>query len=247
MKQWKRFFVGATTFACMALYAISAYSGGIGDFLKGVQKSLTGEGVELSQEKIVEGLKEALQIGTGNAVQAVSQAGGYYQNPDIRIPLPETVQKAEKLLRAVGYGPQVDAFEKSMNRAAEKAAPEAKSLFWDAIKQMDISDAQRILKGEDDEATRYFKEQTYGRLQEIFQPIVRGSMSQVGVTDQYQQLDQKVSQLPMGESFRFDLDKYVTNEALDGLFHMVAQEEKKIRQDPAARVTDLLKEVFSER
>ncbi len=245
MKRWKRFVVGAMIFPCVALCPISANSGRVGDFLKGVQKAVTGD--KLSEGKIVEGLKEALQIGTGNAVQAVSQAGGYYQNPDIRIPLPETVQKAGKLLRAVGYGPQVDAFEKSMNRAAEKAAPEAKSLFWDAIKQMDISDAQRILEGEDDEATRYFKEQTYGRLQEIFQPIVHDSMSEVGVTNQYQQLDQKVSQLPMGEKFRFDLDNYVTNEALDGLFHMVAQEEKKIRQDPSARVTDLLKEVFAER
>jgi hypothetical protein len=217
-----------------------------GDMLKGAQKAL-GVGAGLSDSKIVDGLKQALQIGTGNAVQTVSKVGGYYNNPNIKIPLPGEVQKVERLIRAAGYGNQVDAFEQSMNQAAEKAAPEAKGIFWDAIKQMSFTDARKILDGPDNAATLYFKDKTYGRLSEVFEPIVHQSMSQVGVTEKYQELDQSMANIPFVGSMRFDLDKYVDDKALDGLFFMLAQEEKKIRQDPAARVTDLLKEVFGKR
>jgi len=187
---------------------------------------------------------EALQIGTGNAVLNVSQVDGYYKNPQIRIPLPENVQKVEKILRTVGYGPKVDAFALSMNRAAERAAPEAKSLFLDSIRQMTFSDAKKILQGRDNEATLFFEDKTRGRLHELFRPMVHTAMSEVGVTRWYQELDAKVRSIPFAERMSFDLDTYVTDKALDGLFHMVAEEERKIRQDPAARVTDLLKEVF---
>ncbi len=212
------------------------------NILRGIKKTLRGG--ELSENKIIQGLKEALQIGTGNAVQNVSQVDGYYKNPKVRIPLPESVQKVEKVLRAVGYGPKVDAFELSMNRAAERAAPEAKSLFIGSIKQMSFSDAREILQGRDNEATLYFEDKTRGRLNELFKPIVHRVMSEVGVTRSYQELDTKVRSIPFTERISFDLDEYVTNKGLDGLFHMVAEEERKIRQDPAARITDLLKEVF---
>ena len=217
-----------------------------GDILKGAQKAL-GVGGGLSDSKIVDGLKEALQIGTGNAVQTVSKAGGYFSNPKIKIPLPGSVQKVEKLVRVAGYGGQVDAFELSMNQAAEKAAPEAKGIFWDSIKQMSITDARKILDGPDNAATLYFKDKTYGRLSDGFKPIVHQSMSEVGVTEKYQELDQSMANIPFVGSTRFDLDKYVDDKALDGLFLMLAEEEKKIRQDPAARVTDLLKEVFGKK
>jgi hypothetical protein len=147
----------------------------------------------------------------------------------------------------VGYGKQIDEFELSMNRAAEHAAPEAKRLFVDPIKKMSISDAQKILKGKDDEATLYFKEKTWNQLQEIFKPIVHKSMSQVGTTQSYQALEEKVHTVPFTDKLNLDLDKYVTGKGLDGLFLMLAEEEKKIRQDPAARVTDLLKKVFGNR
>ena len=212
------------------------------DLFKSIEKTLGGG--ELSESKVMQGLKEALQIGTGNAVQNVSQLDGYYKNPKIRIPLPESVVKVEKVLRAVGYGPKVDDFELSMNRAAEKAAPEAKALFFDAIKQMTFSDARKILQGQDNEATLYFKDKTSNRLNEIFKPIVHRVMSEVGVTRTYQALDAKVRSIPFTDRLSFDLDNYVTNKALDGLFLMVAEEERKIREDPTARVTDLLKEVF---
>jgi len=148
------------------------------------------------------------------------------------------------LLRGAGFGSKVDAFELSMNKAAERAAPEAKSIFWDAIKKMKIDDAKTILNGREDEATLYFKDKTSARLQEIFEPIVKESMGEVGVTRTYQDLNAKVEKIPFADSLNLDLDKYVTEAALNGLFQMIAEEEKKIRSDPAARVTDLLKKVF---
>ena len=216
---------------------------GFTDFLKGVKESVGLDG-GLSEGKIIDGLKQALEIGTGNAVKVVSGTDGYYKNPEIKIPLPGAVKKVEKLLRAAGYGNTVDAFELSMNRAAEKAAPEAKALFWDTIKKMSFSDAKKILNGRENEATLYFEDKTRDRLQESFKPIVHGAMSEVGATRYYQDLDQKVRSIPFAGKLGFDLDRYVTGRALDGLFLMLAKEEKKIRQNPAARVTDLLKEVF---
>ena len=225
------------------VFSTTFVAAGFQDILKGAQKML-GTSDSISESEIVEGLKQALEIGTGKAVDLVSKTGGYYNNPEIKIPLPASVQKAEKLLRGVGFGSKVDAFEFSMNNAAERAAPEAKSIFWDAIKKMKIDDAKKILNGGDDEATLFFKDKTYGRLQEIFEPIVKESMGEVGVTRTYQDLNAKVEKIPFADSLNVDLDQYVTDGALNGLFQMLAAEEKKIRSDPAARVTDLLKKVF---
>lgn len=216
---------------------------GFQDFIKDVMKTLGGQ-KGLTNDEIVKGLKEALEIGTSTAVKTVSKTDGYFKNPLIKIPLPENVQKVEKLLRATGFGNKVDEFKLSMNRAAERAAPEAKNIFWDAIKQMTFTDAREILEGRDNAATLYFKDKTSGRLQEIFKPITHQAMSEVGVTSYYQSLDDKIKTIPFADQMSFDLDQYVTDKALDGLFLMLAEEEKKIRQDPAARVTDLLKKVF---
>jgi hypothetical protein len=224
--------------------AMSPAHAGFGDVFKEVQKAVGGGGGELSESRIIEGLKEALEIGSSNAVKIVSKTDGYYKNPKIRIPLPGAVQKVETILKTAGYGAQVDAFKLSMNRAAEKAAPEAKAIFWDTIKGMSIDDGRRILNGRDNEATLYFKEKTEKKLAETFKPIVRSSMSDVGVTRYYQDLSDKVSSIPFAGSLNMDLDQYVTDKALAGLFLMLAEEERKIRQDPAARVTDLLKDVF---
>lgn len=218
---------------------------GFQDWLKDTAKQLGGE-KGLSQEEIVNGLKQALEVGTGNAVSTVSQTDGYLKNPDIRIPLPENVKKVEKLLRASGFGNQMDEFELSMNRAAERAAPEAKSIFFDSIKQMSFTDARQILDGPDDAATQYFQDKTTDRLQAMFKPITHQAMSEVGVTNYYQSIDNKIKTIPFAaDQMNFDLDQYVTDKALNGLFLMLAAEEKKIRQDPAARVTDLLKKVFA--
>jgi RNA binding exosome subunit len=215
---------------------------GFGDFLKDVKEAV-GLGGGLSESKVIDGLKEALRIGSENAVKRVSKTDGYYGDPNIKIPLPGPVQKVEKALRAVGYGNKVDAFEISMNRAAEKA----EALFWDTVKQMTFEDARKILNGRDNEATLYFEEKTRDRLIEAFRPIVHNTMGAVGVTRTYQELDAKVRSIPFAEALSFDLDRYVTDKALDGLFFRLAEEERKIRRDPAARVTDLLKEVFGAR
>jgi hypothetical protein len=204
----------------------------------------SSKGKKLTDSKIIQGLKEALEIGTGNAVETVSKLDGYYKNPSIKIPLPKAVQKVEMVMKAMGYGPEVDAFSRSMNRAAERAAPEAKTLFWDAIKEMTFEDASQILKGKDNETTLYFEGKTRDRLHELFMPIVHTAMEEVGVTRTYQEVHAKISTIPFADRLNLDLDEYVTEKALNGLFYMVAEEERKIRKDPTARVTKLLKDVF---
>ena len=221
----------------------SQLNAGFKDIVKGAMETM-GKDNGLTNDEIVRGLKEALEIGTKNAVQTVSKTDGYFKNPLIKIPLPENVQKFEKLLRSTGFSNQVDDFILSMNRAAERAAPEAKNIFWDAIKQMTFTDARDILDGQDNSATLYFKDKTSGRLQEVFKPITHNAMSEVGTTRQYQSLDAKIKTIPFADQVNFDLDQYVTDKSLDGLFFMLAGEEKKIRQDPTARATDLLKKVF---
>jgi hypothetical protein len=220
------------------------YAAGLSDIVKGARDALGGSGA-LSNDEITAGLREALEVGTEKAVALVSKVDGYYRNPDIKIPLPESVLKVEKLLRAAGYGQKVDAFELSMNRAAERAAPEAKSIFSNAITRMSFEDARKILNGRDNEATLYFKDKTSGQLQELFKPIVKEAMGEVGVTRTFQDLNARAESLPFGKSFSFDLDQYVTDGALKGLFKMLAEQERQIRTEPAARVTDLLQKVFA--
>jgi hypothetical protein len=236
------YIIGAIVLLSAVNFAAAA---GLSDMLKGVQNQLSGSPGGLTNDEIIAGLKEALKVGTEKAVALVSKPDGYYKNPDIKIPLPESVQKVEKLLRATGYGEKVDNFELSMNRAAERAAPEAKSIFADAIQQMTFDDAKKILDGPDNAATLYFEDKTSSRLREIFKPIVTKAMGQVGVTRSYQELNAKVESMPFGKSISFDLDQYVTDGSLKGLFKMLAEEEKQIRTQPAARVTDLLKKVFA--
>jgi hypothetical protein len=198
----------------------------------------------LSDVKIGSGLKEALKVGTENTVNLTGRPDGYLRNEAIKILMPKTLQKLEKPLRLVGYGPQIDEFVLSMNRAAEKAAPFAKEIFWDAIGQMTFDDARKILGGGDTAATDYFKEKTSGKLATAFRPVVEQAMNEVGVTRQYKELVGRYEKIPFTKSVAFDVDQYVVDKAMDGLFYVLGQEEQKIRKDPAARVTDLLKEVF---
>lgn len=227
-------------FLIVCAVPVPSATAGVGDLLKTFKKSV-GSQEGLSNSEIVEGLKEALEVGTQNAVQIVSRVDGYYKNPEIKIPLPASVQKVEGLLRAAGFGATVDEFDLSMNRAAESAAPQAKALFWDAIKQMGFTDAQNILSGPQNAATLYFKDKTGGQLQTLFKPIVKDSMSKVGVTRSYQDLNAQIQTIPFAGNTSFDLDQYVTEKATDGLFTMLAKEEANIRTNPTARVTDLLK------
>jgi len=161
--------------------------------------------------------------------------------------MPEKLKTFERGLRAVGYDKQIDDLVLRMNRAAEQAAPAAKNIFWDAIGAMTIDDAKGILKGPDTGATDYFKSKTTGQLTTAFSPTVHRTMAEVGVTKQYEDLFGRAQQIPFLNLEAFDLDQYVVGRALDGLFHVVGDEEKKIRTNPAARVTDLLREVFGQR
>lgn len=206
-----------------------------------------GRGPEggLSDAKITSGLKEALQIGTGNAVSLTGRPDGYFLNRAIKILMPQELRTLEGGLRLVGYGPQVDEFVLSMNRAAERAAPFATKIFRDAIAGMTFEDAREILGGGDTAATDFFKDKTTDRLTAAFRPVVDKAMSEVGVTRQYKELVGRYEAIPFVKREAFDIDQYVVTKALDGLFYVVGQEERKIRTDPAARVTGLLKEVFA--
>jgi len=204
-------------------------------------------GAGLSDAKIGAGLQEALKVGTENAVAQTSAVDGFLMNQAIKILMPKTLQNIEKPLRLVGYGPQIDEFVVGMNRAAEKSVPFAKEIFWDAIAQMSFDDVRKILNGPDTAATDYFKSKTTKSLQAAFLPTVTDVMNQVGVNRQYEELIGKYRQVPFAKSVVFDVNQYVTEKATDGIFFVVAQEEKKIRTNPAARVTDLLKEVFGSR
>lgn len=200
----------------------------------------------LSEVKIGSGLKEALRIGTENSVNLTGRPDGYFLNQAIKILLPEKLQTLEKGLRVMGYGPQVDEFVLSMNRAAERAAPFARQIFWDGIGQMTFGDARKILGGPETAATDYFKAKTTDKLTAAFRPVVEQAMNEVGVTRQYKELVGRFEAIPFARTEAFDLDHYVVAKSLDGLFHVLGEEERKIRTNPVARVTDLLKEVFGE-
>lgn len=198
----------------------------------------------LTEERIAAGLKEALRVGTESAVESTAQVNGYSGNPRIKIPMPPRLKRLADTLRAMGLSRQVEEFVLSMNRAAEQAAPQATAIFLDAITAMTFEDARRILQGQEDEATQYFKATTSARLYGLFRPIVHGSMERVGVTRLYQDLTARYVALPLVSRPDLDLDHYVTMKSLDGLFLMVGEEERRIRTDPAARVTEVLREVF---
>ncbi len=201
-------------------------------------------GLSLSNSKIADGLKEALSKGTSSAVATTGKPDGYFKNEAIKILLPSYLQSIGKGMRMVGMGAQVDDLELSMNRAAEKAAPAAKPIFLDAIFKMTFADARKILSGGDTAATDYFKRVTTPDLTKAFTPIVHDSMENVGLIKQFNQfLDSSPAGGLIGNE-SFNLDSYVTGKALDGLFYELAQEEKKIRTNPAAQTTALLKEVF---
>lgn len=201
-------------------------------------------GADLSDSTIVSGLKEALQVGAGNTIDLTGRVDGYLKNEAIRILLPDSLRTVEQGLRVAGFGPQVDEFVVSMNRAAERAAPQAREIFTGAITRMSFDDARKILAGGDAAATEYFRGSTTDRLTAAFAPIVGKSMNEVGVTRQYQELVGRVRSIPFARVEALDLDRYVVDKSLDGLFQVLAEQERQIRTDPAARTTSLLKQVF---
>jgi len=180
-------------------------------------------------------------------VKLTGRPDGYFANPDIKILMPSNLRTLEKGLRMVGYGPKIDGFVLSMNRAAEAAAPAARKIFMDAIVAMAFDDARRILSGGDTAATNYFKDKTTPQLTVAFRPVVEKTMAKNGVTQQYNALVSQYKELPFAKNQDLDIAHYVVAKALDGLFFELGQEERKIRQNPAAQTTNLLKEVFGHR
>lgn len=215
-----------------------------GDILKKADDALNQRSTAgLSDGKIIAGLKEALQVSTGNAVALIGKPDGFLKNQAIKILLPPKLRTVGKGMRMLGMGTQVDELEVGMNRAAEQATPEAKQIFITAVKKMSFEDARKILTGGDTAATDYFKRSSSTDLTAAFTPIVKRSMQRVGVVQQYNRF---LASAPGGSALagQFDLNQYVVGKTLDGLFLMLGQEEKKIREDPAAQTTSLLKEVF---
>jgi hypothetical protein len=197
----------------------------------------------LSDDKINAGLKEALQVSTSNAVASTGRPDGFLKNEAIKILLPDKLKTIGRGMRMMGMGGQVDELEVSMNRAAEQATPAAKAIFLSALKKMSFEDARSILTGDDTSATEYFKRTSSADLTTAFTPVVKRSMKNVGVVKQYNSVIQSA---PGGSAVAgsLDIDKYVVGKTLDGLFYTLGQEEKKIRKNPAAQTTSLLKEVF---
>ena len=190
------------------------------------------------------GIKEALAVGTENAVRSLSQVDGYFGNQAVRILMPPSIQKIADLARMAGFQQPVDDFVLRMNRAAEAAVPVAARHFGDAIRDMTLDDARGILAGGDTAATDFFRRRTHDKLYAAFRPIVSQKVSEAGATRAYKDLIGRYEGVALLGGQSLDLDDHVSNKALDGVYYMVAQEEKRIRTNPLARTTDLLKTVF---
>lgn len=213
----------------------------LGNLVKG---STFGAG--LSKDDIINGLKQALEVGANKSITQLSALGGYFKNNAIKILMPPEAQKVEKTLRDMGLGTEVDNAILAMNRAAEDAAKSATPIFVNAIKGMTIQDGMQLLKGGDSAATHYLREKTTASLTTAFKPIVEQSLVQVDASKYWNSVFTTYNKVPFVKKINPDLTGYVTEKALNGLFYQVAQEEQKIRKDPVARTTDLLKKVFAQ-
>ena len=190
------------------------------------------------------GLKEALTQGAGKAVDLLGKKDGFMANSKVKIPLPPSVQKVESVMRGLGMGKKADELITAMNRAAEAAVPEAKTLLVNSIKQMSVEDAKAILTGGDDSATQYFRRTTSGPLTEKFKPMVKTAMAKVQVAKKYDQLAGKASSYGLVREEDAQLENYVTQKTLDGLYLMMAEEEKAIRKNPLGAAGSMAQKVF---
>lgn len=197
-----------------------------------------------TEEEAGKALKEALTIGIKKGVEQLSKPDGYFKDPEIKIPMPKEAKEVEEKLRKLGLDKTVDDAIKAMNRAAEDAANGAKDIFVTAIKELTLKDVLNIVNGEEDAATRYLEDHTRSLLVEKFKPVIKVSLEKVDATKYWNTVFSKYNKLPFVKKVNPDLEDYVTNKAIDGLFVQIAKEEIEIRKNPVARVTDLLKKVF---
>ena len=201
----------------------------------------------LGNQEMIQAVLEALEVGTKRAIELLAKDGGYLNDKAVKILMPESLQQVDSLLRKLGQEKYADQFVASMNSAAERAVPKTTTIVIDAIKKMSLSDARTILQGNDDAATQYLRQNTSEALQKAIQPIVSKSMDDVGVTAAYKKMIGKADFLSsFVDKDSLDIDRYVTEKTLDGLFLKLAAEEALIRKDPLARSSDLLKKVFAE-
>ena len=205
----------------------------------------TDGSLPLTNIEVIKGLKEALSVGTNNSTSLTSKLDGFYKNPEIFIPFPPEAIKVKEKIEALGMKSQVDKFVMTLNRSAEIASKEAAPIFINAITSMSIADGFSILRGGDNAATAYLKQKTSGQLRVKFNPVVKNAVEKVEVTKYWNPVITTYNKIPFIDKQNPDLEDYVTTKAMDGLFLMIEKEEKKIRKDPIARVTDILKRVFS--
>lgn len=209
--------------------------------LKGLEKKGRGE---LSVEEIAGGLKEALKVGTGRVTERLGKVNGFNHDPKAHIPLPDNLKKVRKVLKKVGKKKLADDLEVRLNRAAEAAAPKAKKLFINAIRKMTLKDAKKIYKGPEDAATRYFKDKMTNALSAAMKPVINESLLEVGAIKSYEKAIGRYKKIPFVPDVRGDLAEYVTVKGIESIFYYLAEEEAKIRKDPAKRTTELLRRVF---
>lgn len=233
--------------AALLLLAASLAVSGCAEIADRVREQVGRESTSragLDRATVAAGLREALAQGTTRAVRELGHENGFWSHPRLRIPIPANLQKAERGLRRLGQAKLADDFALALNRAGERAAPAAREIFLEAIHQMTIQDAFEILRGPSDAATQYFRRHTEARLTRAFRPIVARSTEAVGVTAAYKRVLVRAQPLGLIDTSQWDIDDYVTHKTLDGLFQLVAAEEQRIRADPVARTTELLRNVF---
>jgi transcriptional regulator with PAS, ATPase and Fis domain len=231
----------------LTVFVFSFSNPTIQNIIKGITNAVNGGSSSvsnLSNTEIISGLKEALKVGTNNSTASAAKLDGFYKNPLIKIPFPKEAKQMETQLRSMGMGKEVDKFTQTLNRAAEDAAKSAAPIFLQSIQKITINDGLSILKGNNDAATQFLKNTSNAALVAAFKPIVQSSISKVQVTKYWQPLTKTYNQIPFVKKMNPDLNQYVTDKAIEGLFKLIAQEELKIRQNPTARVNDILKKVF---
>ncbi len=238
---------------CAVLLASATSQAQFGDILKKGQELLGGSsggstsGGALSTSEIAQGLKEALRVGSDRVVTQVGRRDGYNGDPAIHLPLPDTLKSVQTTLKSIGMSGMLDDLELRLNRAAEVAAPKAKKLFFNAIAEMTLDDAQRIYNGPKDAATRYFQGKMSKPLAQEMTPVVNESLSEVGAIKSYDAVMGQYKQIPFVPDAKADLTDYVVEKGMDGIFHYLAKEEAAIRENPVKRTTALLKKVFGAR
>jgi hypothetical protein len=248
-KQWWYAQLGASVAAAFLFVAAGVAQGGWLEKGKELLDDLAGEdsaGAGLSAGEIASGLKEALRVGTARVVGQLGQTGGFNADPAVHIPLPESLDTVKSALSKIGMDSMLTELETKLNRAAEVATPKAKALFWDAIGKMTLDDVQSIYKGPDDAATQYFRGKMSSPLTEEMRPVITESLSDVGAIEAYDRVMAQYEDLPFMPDVKANLTEHVVSGGIDGIFYYLAKEEAAIRENPAARTTELLKKVFGQ-